>query len=219
MGCWRSAAVDGDRAAATPHRGHAREEILRATAGGSVTVRPGNGQGRRDGVIVGRDAGPTMAHGQWTEIEARGVLEAWKKSRQNTRGVRAERAQNSLAKMDLTPALRAGGKNPHRRRPQRPVRLRLGRLHLRTEPRRRRLRRHAPLVESQWPRIRTADRPALIAMGARAAVPHDHEATAQRPARRSARARGGAQSTIRSADRRREPPRGLAVSAALPARC
>lgn len=27
-----------------------------------------------------------MAHGQWTEIEARGVLEAWKKSGQTLEG-------------------------------------------------------------------------------------------------------------------------------------
>ena len=27
-----------------------------------------------------------MAHGQWTEIEARGVLEAWKKSGQSVEG-------------------------------------------------------------------------------------------------------------------------------------
>jgi hypothetical protein len=36
--------------------------------------------------MVGRDPGPTMAHGQWTEVEARGVLEAWKKSGQSLEG-------------------------------------------------------------------------------------------------------------------------------------
>jgi hypothetical protein len=33
-----------------------------------------------------RDRAGTMAHGQWTEIEARGVLEAWKKSGQSLEG-------------------------------------------------------------------------------------------------------------------------------------
>jgi hypothetical protein len=53
-----------------------------------VTIRPANGQRCRDGVVGGRDRGPTTAHGQWTEVEARGVLEAWKKSGHSLEGLR-----------------------------------------------------------------------------------------------------------------------------------
>lgn len=44
----------------------------------TVTVRPRYGHGRRD-----PGAGDRHRHGQWTEIEARGVLEAWRKSGQS----------------------------------------------------------------------------------------------------------------------------------------
>jgi hypothetical protein len=42
-----------------------------------------------------------MAHGQWTEIEARGVLEAWKKSGQTLEGYARDHAARKVIQTPL----------------------------------------------------------------------------------------------------------------------
>jgi hypothetical protein len=51
---------------------------------------------RRDRMDGHRDRAGTMAHGQWTEIEARGVLEAWKKSGQSLEGYARSRGLGAV---------------------------------------------------------------------------------------------------------------------------